>query len=160
MDGLDDICLYLRSFSLNANDSGYFIKGKTGVPESLERILGNIISEKVAKLYCIGDPNTTLPTTESASCIYVSDAEWKTSVGKLSEKSKLIFLRIMKTEGCIWEMRHCIATYLSKTIFLIDTTEHFNLLKEYIKEVNVEIPNTFLNSKSCQALFFDNQTKK
>lgn len=66
----------------------------------------------------------------------------------------------MKTEGCIWEMRHCIATYLSKTIFLIDTTEHFNLLKEYIKEVNVEIPNTFLNSKSCQALFYDNQTKK
>lgn len=158
VDGLDDICLYLRSFSLNANDPGYFIKGKTGIPESLERILGNIINEKVAKLYCIGDPNAALPTTESASCIYASDVEWKTSVSKLTEKSKLIFLRIMKTEGCIWEMRHCLATYLSKTIFLIDSTEHFNLLQEYIKEINIEIPNAFINSKSCQAFFYDNQT--
>ena len=158
VDGLDDICLYLRSFSLNANDSGYFIKGKTGIPESLERILGDITSEKVAKLYCIGDPNAALPTTESTSCIYASDAEWKTSVSKLTEKSKLIFLRIMDTEGCIWEMHHCIATYLSKTIFLIDNSEHFKLFQEYIKEANVAIPNTFLNSKSCQAFFYDLQT--
>lgn len=157
---LEDFCLYLRPFDLTSKNAGYWAKGSLIIPESLEKILCGEINKRIAKTYCIGDPNSAVPTTLSTSGIYASDSEWKSVVGKMVKKSKLILLRIMDTDGCKWELNYCVSEYLHKTIFLIAEEKHVSLLQEHIKNLNVELPNVALLNNGCVALYFDMESKQ
>ena len=111
VDQLENFSLYLRPFTSDSKGSIGWLNG------TLEKTLCGEFNKYIAKCYCIGDPNSAIPTTLSASCIYASDIEWQNAVRSLSEKSKVILIRVMKTEGCIWELRNCTEKHLDKTIF-------------------------------------------
>ena len=155
VDKIDELCLYLRPFDLSAKNKGYFAIGSIGIPESLEKLLCDELNKKVAKTYCIGDPNTAIPTTLSASGIYASDEEWKNSVMELSRRSELIVLRIMETEGCMWELHHCVKNYIEKTIFLLSEGSHLELLNQYISERKIDAPNVSILNKGCVAAYYN-----
>ncbi len=152
---LDNFCLYLRPFDLSTKAVGYWAKGGLYIPESLEKILCGEINKRIAKTYCIGDPNSAMPTTLSTSGIYASDAEWKSVVGRMANNSKLILLRVMDTDGCKWELNYCINQYIDKTIFLIAEEKHILLLQDYIKNIHVELPNVAILNNGCVALYLD-----
>ena len=158
-DKLENFCLYLRPFNLSHKDKGYYAHGNTLIPESLEKLFCNEINKRIAKTYCIGDPNTAIPTTLCSSGIYASDEEWKTTVDNMAKKCKLILMRIMDTDGCKWELKHCIDRHLEKTIFLISCDNHLDLLKEYIGD-NIAIPNISFQNNNCLALYLDKQQDK
>ncbi len=149
IDRLDDFCLYLRPFiSDNQRDWGW-------KSETLEQSLCGMFNKRIAKCFCIGDPNSAMPTTLSTSGIYATDSEWKEAVEKMSEKSKIILLRVMETEGCIWEMKNCINRHLDKTVFLINESKDFELLKGVITDKNIEIPNVTISNKGFIALYYN-----
>lgn len=152
VDGIDRLCLYLRPFKLSFNDNGYISRGIIGIPETVEKMLCGELNKRIARTYCIGDPNSALPTTLSASCIYASDKEWKTIIEVLTEKSRLIVLRVMETEGCMWEMNHCVNKHLDKTIFVITERNHVKLLKDYVVEIGIEVPNVNIQKNECIAV--------
>lgn len=153
VEGLDEFCLYLRPFDVKSNIN-FFARGKIVIPESIEKLIGETLNKRVAKFYCIGDPNAALPTTLSASCIYASDNEWKSVVANLTAKSKINILRIMNTDGCMWEMKHCITSCLDKTVFLADSDEGLMVLKDFLSDLDVDMPNIVIGNSSCLALFY------
>lgn len=155
VDKIDELCLYLRPFDLSAKNKGYFSMGSMLIPESVEKLLCNELNKQVAKTYCIGDPNQAIPTTLSASGIYASDDSWKASVIELAAKSELIVLRVMETEGCKWELHHCVNNHIEKTIFLLSEGCHLELLNNYISEIKIEAPNVNLINKGCVAIFYN-----
>ena len=149
IDRLDDFCLYLRPFiSDNQRDWGW-------KSETLEQSLCGMFNKRIAKCFCIGDPNSAMPTTLSTSGIYATDSEWQEAVEKMSEKSKIILLRVMETEGCIWEMKNCINRHLDKTVFLINESKDFELLKGVITDKNIAIPNVTISNKGFIALYYN-----
>lgn len=155
VDDLKDFCLYLRPFDPKTN-SKFFARGGLLLPESIEKLLGESLNKRIAKFYCIGDPNAAIPTTLNASHIYASDDDWKSVVEKLTSKSKLTILRIMKTDGCLWEMKHCISSCLDRTIFLTDSDDGMLLLNKFLIDANleIEIPNIAVGTSPCLALFY------
>ena len=151
IDKIDDLCLYLRPF---ASDAQLDLNWKSG---TLEKVLCGKFNKLVAQCYCIADPNSAMPTTLSTSGIYASDAEWKDAVGTLADKSKVILLRVMDTEGCLWEMGQCVSKHLEKTIFLVNDSKYFDILKRFIAERGFDVPEvTIINKKSFIALFYCN----
>lgn len=152
IDRLDDFCLYLRPFVSDKQRNWGLMN------EPLEKALCGIFNKRIAKCFCIGDPNTAMPTTLSTSGIYASDSEWQDAVKKMSEKCKVILLRVMETEGCIWEMKNCINRHLDKTIFLINESRDFELLKEFITDKDIEIPNVTISNKGFIALYYDGKS--
>ena len=147
IDRLDDFCLYLRPF-ISDNQHNWGWKSET-----LEKKLCGMFNKRIAKCFCIGDPNSAMPTTLSTSGIYASDSEWREAVDKMSEKSKIILLRVMETEGCIWEMNNCINRHLDKTVFLINDGNDFEMLKGFIADKKIEIPNVTISNKGFIALY-------
>lgn len=161
VDKLDDFCLYLRPFDLSSKNQGYWVKGIGNIiREPLEKLLCGELNKRLSKTYCIGDPNSAIPTTLSTSSIYASDKEWKDAVGTMAKNSKIILLRVMDTDGCKWELKHCINQHLDKTIFLIAEEKHINLLNEYIKDTDIELPNVSIQNKNCIAIYINNESKK
>lgn len=152
---LDELCLYLRPFDLTAKNKSYWAYDYIGIPESLEKLLCGELNNKIAKTFCIGDPNTAVPTTISSSTIYASDAEWTSVVEELCSKSKVIVLRVMDTEGCIWELKHCVNKHINQTIFLLSDNKQLELLREYLDEKNLELPNIEIKKDKCIALYVD-----
>lgn len=149
IEKLDDFCLYLRPFvSDNQYNWGW-------MNENLEKRLCGMFNKRVAKCFCIGDPNAAMPTTLSTSGIYAADSEWQDAVKRMSEKSKVIIIRVMKTNGCIWEMKNCINNHLDKTVFLISDSKDFELLKEFIADKEIEIPNVTISNNGFIALFYN-----
>ena len=157
---LDEFCLYLRPFNLSAKSDGYWAKGLLMIPESIEKLFCSELNNQIAKTYCIGDPNAAIPTTISASGIYASDLEWKLVVDNMAKKCKLILLRVMETEGCKWELKHCVGQHIDKTIFLVSCAEHLELLKGYMGNNVIDIPNVSFLNESCIALYLDKETNK
>lgn len=151
VDKIDDFCLYLRPFVSDAQYNWNWMN------ESLEKVLCGEFNKRIAQCYCIGDPNSAIPTTLSTSGIYASDDEWQDAVNTLSVRSKLILLRVMDTEGCRWEIGQCINKHFEKTIFIVDDSMHFNLLKNYIADKGIDVPDvTIINGKSFIALYYCN----
>jgi hypothetical protein len=151
VDKIDDFCLYLRPF---ISDAKLDLNWKT---ETLEKVLCGKFEKYIARCYCIGDPNSAMPTTLRTSGIYASDADWKDSVNSLADKSKVILLRVMETEGCLWEIGQCISRHLEKTIFLVDDSRYFDLLKEFIAARNIDVPEVaIINENSIMALYYCN----
>lgn len=154
-----DLCLYLRPFQMDTKNQ---VKAHSflWLPESIEKILCGRLGKKVAPVYCIGDPNSAVPTTLRSSGIYATDAEWKSAVESLADKSSLIVLSIMETEGCIWELRQCIDKYLDKTMFVVCTENHLMLLNKFLSESSVKIPNFIFENQDAIALYLtDDKTK-
>ncbi|MBR6692313.1 MAG: hypothetical protein IKL75_06720 [Bacteroidaceae bacterium] len=151
VDKIDDFCFYLRPFVSDAQYNWNWMNG------SLEKVLCGEFNKRIAQCYCIGDPNSAIPTTLSTSGIYASDDEWQDAVNTLSVRSKLILLRVMDTEGCRWEIGQCINKHFEKTIFIVDDSMHFNLLKKYISDKGIDVPDvTIINGKSFIALYYCN----
>ena len=157
VDKVINISLYLRPFDLTLSNKNYWAKGKFGIDEYLEKLIGDELNKRVAKFYCIGDPDAAIPTTIGASCIYASDDNWKISVETLLERSKVVVLRVMNTEGCLWEMRQCTLKYMGKTIFLIDSDDNLKVFKDALAGYDFELPEISINENYCTALFLDDK---
>ncbi len=155
VDKIDKICLYLRPFNVLTYNDKDWAKGKMGISESIEKLLCDELNKRIAKTYCIGDPNAAIPTTLSASGIYASDNEWKSTVTNLAEKSSVIVLKVMDTEGCLWELQHCINYHIDKTIFIVTEKKHLVLLNEYIIGKCIDIPDIEI-TQHCIFLYLDN----
>lgn len=160
VDKIDKLCLYLRPFAMSYKENGYSAKGYMGISEPVEKLMCGELNKRIAKTYCIGDPNEALPTTLSASGIYATDAEWKDSVSKLSDKSELILIRIMETDGCLWELQNCINRHLQKTIFIVGTQRHVELLNEFIAIRGLKPPKIDIQDKGGLAIYINNITMK
>lgn len=161
VDKLDDFCLYLRPFDLSFKNKGYWAKRIANIiPEPLEKLLCGEFNKRLSKTYCIGDPNTSIPTTLSTSGIYASDAEWQNAIETMAKNSKVILLRVMDTDGCKWELNHCINQHLNKTIFLIAEEKNLDLLNEYINATDIELPNVSIQNDSCIAIYINEKSKK
>lgn len=80
---LDKFCLYLRSFNIDKNKEEKLICKMT---------------RNLYPVYAIGDPNRVLQPN-GAERIYVTDEIWQDVVKDLSNRSKLILLRIGQTDG-------------------------------------------------------------
>lgn len=160
IDDLESFCLYLRPFvsTSKIKVKGLNVRTKFFLPETIEKALCRRLNKKIAQAYCIGDPNSAIPTTLSTSCIYASDNEWKSAVDTLSSKSKLIVLRVMETDGCLWELSRCINLHINKTIFLLGELKFLDLLRERLAENNIPLPDINTNYTGCVALFFDSNT--
>ncbi len=158
IDDLDSFCLYLRPFESIHINKGLNIRTKMFLPEPIEKVLCRRLNKKIAQTYCIGDPNSAIPTTLSTSCIYASDNEWKSAVETLSSKSKLIVLRVVETDGCLWELSHCINLHINKTIFLLSELKLLDLLRDRLVGNNLRLPDINTNYKGCVALFIDSNT--
>ena len=125
IDGLDNYSLYLRSFDLDKKsvirNRNAFTRGTLFLPEKLEKSLCGAVRDKVGMVYAIGDPGCVSPTTLEAASIYADDRSWQSAVAKLSKNAKLILLRIGDTDGCKWELLHCLDNnYIRKVIFVVD----------------------------------------
>ena len=153
VDELENFSLYLRPFESNIRNDKYFAKGELLIPESIEKLFCEQLRKQVAVTYCVGDPNASLPTTLSASGIYATDDEWHSVVERLSDKAKVILMRIMETEGCKWELQHCISLYLDKTIFLISGENQMKLFKEYVGNIDSNIPDVTFFKGETIAIF-------
>lgn len=142
IDKLDDYAIYLRSFDLDRqtiiqNKRG-FTHGAFYLPEKLEKTLCGTVEDSIGMVYAIGDPGSVAPNTLVAASIYADDANWKSAVEKLSEKAKLILLRLGNTDGCRWELIHCLnKNYTSKIIFIVDDIDDLKLIDQ---EVNIPLP--------------------
>lgn len=124
------LCLYLRPFSM---DSESVITNKFSLPIFIEKVLCNELEQKVAQVFCIGNPNSSIPTTLATSCVYASDRTWKNTVNKLYKKASYCTIRVGSTEGCLWELDHCFEQqYIYKTIFIVDGTDSLAILNEQI----------------------------
>lgn len=160
IDKLERFSLYLRPFDLSPSNKSYWAKGRLGIDEALENLIGKELNRKIAKFYCIGDPNAASPSTLGASCIYASDEEWKTTVEVLIKLSKVIVLRVMNTEGCLWEIHRCTRSHLNKTIFLIDNEDNYKILYDLLADYKIDMPDIPVDNRRCTALFLnDKQTQ-
>lgn len=160
VDQLDNFCLYLRPFNFYANNKGWATRGNMLIPESIEKLFSEELNKRIAPTYCVGDPNSSMPTTLATSGVYATDEEWKSVVDKMANKSKLILLRVMDTEGCKWELSHCINKHLDKTIFLVAAEEHMKLLKDFLGTLSINIPMVKFLNDGCIALYVDGNTRE
>lgn len=160
-NNLRDFCLYLRPFGTDSKLKGGSTKGFMWLPEPIEKSLFELLNMKVAQSFAIGNPNECLPTTLSTTNIYANDSEWKDTVAKLCQNAKIIIFRVGDTEGCMWEIAHCVSNnYLNKTIFLIENNDMLDLIK---KKHGAIFSNVFLNAienNFAYALFWDNENGK
>ena len=159
VDHIDELCLYLRPFKMDTKNRN-MAHGFLWIPEPVEKMLCGKLEKGVAPVFCIGDPNSAVPTTLSASGIYATDREWKSAVGRLASKSRLIVLCIMDTEGCIWELQHCINKYLDKTLFLVNNVQNFKILNKFLSESNITTPNFVVDYRGIAAVYLSDDTTR
>lgn len=100
---MDKFCLYLRSFNIDKNKEEKLICKMT---------------RNLYPVYAIGDPNRVLQPN-GAERIYVTDEIWQDVVKDLSNRSKLILLRIGQTDGTMWEITNIIDSKLIKKVIFI-----------------------------------------
>ena len=156
-DHVEDFCLYLRPFIMDSKHRS-MVHGFMWIPEPIEKKLCSKLEKEIAPVFCIGDPNSAVPTTLCASGIYATDAEWKSAVEKLASRSKLIVLCIMNTEGCIWELQHCINAYLNKTLFVVSDSQNLMILNKFLSKSNVAEPNLVFDEHGIAALYLSEDT--
>lgn len=162
---LTHFCLYLRPFYIDTqsvlkNKKG-FVRGMFGFPETMEKHLCKRLNEQIAQTFAIGNPNSNLPTTFSTTNLYANNEEWKETIASLAKNAKVIIVRIGETEGCLWEVAHCIKnSLLNKTIFLVDEAGKLDIIKEEIEKVLPLDPLLSNSNNSRYALFLDGNCKK
>lgn len=142
---LDKFCLFLRSFSRDRNEEEKLICEMT---------------RNLYPVYAVGDPNKVLQPN-GAERIYVSDDVWQDAVKELSNKSKLILLRIGQTEGTTWEIANIINSKLiKKAIFIAYSQEDYDFFSQMISEkLGVMMPSlTFHQGKPIGLYFIDDDT--
>lgn len=134
VEKLSDFCLYLRPFDVDrlwTNRPRGSVRNICGMPINIESRFCTAFSKKIAQTFAIGNPNSNMPTTLYTSSIYANDEEWKEVVRHLSQKSKVIILHVGASDGCLWEMGHCVENnYLGKTIFLVEDNKMFDLIRK------------------------------
>lgn len=108
---IQNFSLYLRSFNADY--------------DKMEKKLCYTINN-LFPMYAIGDPNSILQPN-GAERIYATDEQWKDVVNDLSNKSKLVLIRIGQTEGTKWEMNQLIDNdFLRKTIFAVSCQSDYD----------------------------------
>ncbi|MBQ1259614.1 MAG: FAD-dependent oxidoreductase, partial [Clostridia bacterium] len=145
--------------------SGFFFKGK--------RVVGGIAWELVEELEKRGaalveypkghvsyNPEYYKPSTWGISNIYADDSEWQSVVSRMAQKSRLILMRVLDTDGCRWELLQCVNQYLDKTIFLLSGDSQIDFLKEILGKKYEILPNVSFLNNGCVALYIDKNTGK
>ena len=132
---IEHLCLYLRPFETDKknilNNSKLYAKRGWGIPVKIERLLCEELNRSVVQTFAIGNPNSNIPTTFATTNLYANDKEWKETIAILAEKASIIIIRIGQTEGCLWEIDHCIESeLLVKVIFLVENAQAMKLLQE------------------------------
>jgi len=163
VEDIDDLCLYLRPFNSDTKTgfkSKGTIKGSFGFSEPIEKYLCKFLHKRIAQPFAIGNPGSCVPTTLSTTCIYASDDEWKQTIAILADKAKTIIVRVGQTEGCKWEIDHCIQQkHLNKIIFLVEDHNDMNFLRERMGFLNsIDISDNINNG--CKLIFFSQTTQK
>lgn len=161
---IEHLCLYLRPFNTDnqsfLNQHSGFVTGVTGIPLKTERILCKELNRKIIQTFAIGNPNSNIPTTFSTSNIYANDSEWKDTIIELARKACVIVVKVGESEGCQWEINHCITNeYLRKTLFIVNEQQSLTILQEKISNIN-PITHTIDNSPKNMALFIDEVTNE
>ncbi len=159
VDELEDFCLYLRPFDEKIRRQGNFINAELKY-DSVEKLFCSELNKEIATTYCIGDPKFSLPSTWGISNIYADDSEWQSVVSRMAQKSKLILMRVLDTDGCRWELLQCVNQYLDKTIFLLSGDSQIDFLKEILGKKYENLPNVSFLNNGCVALYIDKNTGK
>lgn len=137
---LDKFCLYLRSFNIDKNKEEKLICKMT---------------RNLYPVYAIGDPNRVLQPN-GAERIYVTDEIWQDVVKDLSNRSKLILLRIGQTDGTLWEITNIINSRLiKKVIFLAYNNNDYHYFTNRINEkMGIRMPIMDFSMKHPIAFYF------
>jgi hypothetical protein len=150
---LTDFCLYLRPFDIDKRITSKLSPYLWGGTANVENRICSIFSRRIAQTFAIGNPNSNIPTTLFTSNIYANDEEWKNVIKELAHKSKAIILHVGTSDGCIWEMGHCVENdYLNKTLFLVENQEMFDLLR---KRCGVKVELKEQTISSSHIIYFD-----
>lgn len=108
--------LYLRSFKddkLTAKEVDSFLRPGVSEEEALVSVLDDI-----APVLGVGRPNEKyLP--DGASCIVITDAQWREKVAELAQKAELVALRLGSTDGVLWELQYCLENLDLEKLLLI-----------------------------------------
>lgn len=138
---IEKFCLYLRSFNVDNNKE--------------EKMFCEVL-RRLYPVYAIGDPNRILQPN-GAKRIYVTDNVWKETVNFLSEKSKLILLRIGDTNGTLWELTNIFDKgLLHKTIFISYSNNNTLYFSEILKEKHDILLEEFATDYENPIAFFIN----
>lgn len=162
---IECLCLYLRPFKTDQNnafkDKKGYARNKWGIPESIEKLLCTTLDKKIASVFAIGDPNSNLPTTLGTSNLYANDAEWKHVIRLLAQKASVLIIRVGQTEGCMWEVKHCIENeFLNKTLFIIEDDSMLEVVKTRLAGITTDIPAIDFKQNSSIALYMDENCTK
>lgn len=124
-------CLFLRPFDTDGNLNFSSFLGLRNT--KIEWLICKELNKQVGQTYAIGNPRSYLPTNKNIFNIYATDLEWHDVIHTLSEKSRLIFLRMGETQGCKWEINHCQKKkYFGKMILLIEDINGLLVSKELV----------------------------
>ena len=108
--------IYLRSFKddkLTAKEVDSFLRPGVSEEEALVSVLDDI-----APVLGVGRPNEKyLP--DGASCIVITDAQWREKVAELAQKAELVALRLGSTDGVLWELQYCLENLDLEKLLLI-----------------------------------------
>lgn len=147
---IENFCLYLRPFSIDGKDN-------IRLGETIEKNLCRKLEDKVSQVFCVGNPNSCLPTTLSSSCIYASDSKWKGVVHELYSRAYYTIIHIARTDGCIWELNYCFENeYLYKTIFVLKDDEGIEILRE--NATNIDLPEDLVIHPGKYAVIYKSST--
>lgn len=137
---IEKFCLYLRPFKSDNNKK----------EKKICRVTRNLYP-----VYAIGDPGKVLQPN-GAERIFVTDDIWQETVKRLSNKSKLILLRIGQTDGTVWEITNIIdERQITKVIFLVYSQNDYDYFSNFIKQkLGFDIPDTKISIRGPLAFFF------
>ena len=162
-DDIENLCLYLRPFqtdTVRGFKAKALVRGVIGIKEPVEKYLSKELHRQIAQTFAIGNPNSSIPETISTTSLYASDEQWKDVITKLDNKAKVIWIRVGNTDGCKWELNHCIDNdLLKKTIFLIEDETALNLFKEELgSTIDVELSMDD-GSRYSKIVYYSEQTQ-
>ena len=139
---LDQFFLYLRPFDTD----------RTG----FDRYLQEISWESYGSV-AIANPHMVIQN-RACDTIYATDEEWKDAVIECMKRSKFNILHVGKTDGCLWEFEQCVIKHMDKTIFIVSTEDGYDVLKNFLLEIDKFIYFPQLSSDSVLAFYLKDPT--
>ncbi len=136
--------LYLRSFAADAGLTDrwqdFLALLFAGIRyETYETSLAKAVAD-LGPLVAVGQPGEMLPPLGSAR-LYVRHDRWQQVVGELAEKAQLIVLRVGRTEGFWWEVRHLAAAgLLEKVVFYLPKKDRGRLYRDFCADAEGVLP--------------------
>lgn len=152
----DKFILYLRGFEQDVYSSHIIIEGNVNNGNFSEHLLSEYFVDRIPFI-AVG-MTKELWQPSGARRIYVDDKSWKDDVRFLMDKSLCNIILVNDRTSCIWEIEQS-KTFLSKTIFIIDSIEKYNNVKTIVKQINMP---DIENSNVMNGFFFttyDNETE-